>query len=123
MSSVLLKYVGKALLGAKKSHLFARNAKRFPHIRSGILGSFVQQFTAEKHGKYGLLDCLQGSGERQLYQPLTRHKQLQREGGIGYNCKSTLYNTVRQRLPNRKSTLLKYTISGLFESLKTSGFY
>ena len=106
MSSILPKSVGKVLLGAKKSHLFARNAKRFWHIHSGTLGSFVQQFTAEKHGKYGLLDCQQGSGERQLYQPLTRHKQLQREGGIGYNCKSTLYNTVRQRLPNRKNTLL-----------------
>ena len=81
MSSILLKEVGKALLGAKKSHVFSRNAKRFPHIRSCTLGSFAQQFTAEKHGKYGLFDCLQGSGERQFYQPLTRHKQLQREGG------------------------------------------
>ena len=77
MSSILLKYAGKALLGAKKSHVFARNAKRFPHIRSGTFGSFVQQFTAEKHGKYGLLDCVQGSGESQLYHRLTRRKQLQ----------------------------------------------
>ena len=53
MSSILLKNVGKALLGAKKSHVFARNAKRFPHILSGTLGSFGQQFTAENHDKYG----------------------------------------------------------------------
>ena len=77
MSRILLKQVGKALLGAKKSHVFARNAKRFWYIPSGDLGSFVQQFTAEKHGKYGLLDCVQGSGESQLYHRLTRRKQLQ----------------------------------------------
>ena len=84
MSSILLKHVGKALLGAKKSHVFALNAKRFPHILSGTLGSFGQQFTAENHDKYGLLDCAQGPGESQRYHHRsTRHKHLQWEGGLG----------------------------------------
>ena len=78
MSSILLKQVGKALLGAKKSHVFARNAKRFPHIRSGSLGSFAQQFTAENEANMDFWTVYWGSGESQLYYRLTRLKQLQR---------------------------------------------
>ena len=79
MSRILLKQVGKALLGAKKSHVFARNAKRFPHIRSGILGSFAQQFTAENEANMDFWTVCWGSGESQLYHHrFTRYKQLQR---------------------------------------------
>ena len=74
---------GKALLKVKKSQLFALNAKRFWHVLSSIFGSVAQQFTAEKQGKYGLLDRVVGSGESQGYHLLTRQKALQIRKGAG----------------------------------------
>ena len=63
---------------------------------SGTLGSFAQQFTAEKTGKYGLLDRLLGVwGESTL--PLfntAKTVAVEGGGGCGYNCKSTLYDNV-----------------------------